>query len=75
MSLLYNECSELHWSEYLFSFPVKTNKVQLQYYQNVSRIFVFMFKKQFIYEYTDSKIFKDICNYIVAHLRCVYTSF
>ena len=43
--------------------------------KTVSQIFVFMFKKQFIYEYTDPKIFKDICNYIVAHLRCVYTSF
>ena len=41
----------------------------------VSRIFVFMFRKQFIYEYTDPKIFKDLYNYIVAHLRCVYTSF
>ena len=34
MSVSYNECSELHWPEYLFSFLVNTNKVQLKYYQN-----------------------------------------
>ena len=36
--------------------------------KTVSRIFVFMFKKQFIDEYTYPKIFKTINNYIVAHV-------
>ena len=70
---LSNECSELHWSEYLFSFGSKRIKYNYNTTKTVSQIFVFMLKKQFIYEYTDPKIIKDIYNYTVAHLRCVYT--
>ena len=58
-------------------FHSRSNRIKYNYNttKTVSQIFVFMFKKQFIYEYTDPKIFKDIYNYIVAHLRCVYTCF